>query len=191
MDIKSSPVGTGITPIMPSEPPKEVKEMTFTADPGLIHSGGETIITDDKGATIQEVKPEIKVEIKKEEKVEVKKEEPKKEEKKVSSVLKPPTEEIKKEVKKEEPKKEAVKHVGAKLITPVKEKKEHEQDTFDYTQFSPQETINLKNMSRQSREWASGLIKETKSLSALKDASYLQHPDGYTLSPEFQQLQGR
>jgi hypothetical protein len=190
------------TPTFPTEPPKEIKEMSFSIDPkilGNVESGDSTITIDKKEIKTEqaEVKKEAEPILKapKEEKkeVETNKEEPTKkveEAKKtgIESVLKAPKEEV--VVKKEEQKKEeSIKaEKKSELITPVREHK-GDQDAFDYSGFSPAEQTNLKNMSRQSREWAAGLIKETKSLAALKDATYLQHEAGYTLSPEFQQLQ--
>ncbi len=202
-DIKPSVTGRGITPEMPSEPPKEVKEMTFSFDPNFATRGvGDSIVsvdhkeikTDTAEVKKDVEKPELiikppveekKEEVKKSE-TEVKKEEPKKEEPK--TVLKPPTE-VKKEEAKTEVKPKEEEKVGAiKPITPVKE---HKDDAFDYNGFTQQEQINLKNMSRQSREYTANLIKENKSLAALKDSTYLQHEQGYTLSPEYQQLQNK
>jgi len=73
-----------------------------------------------------------------------------------------------------------------KPVTPVKEQKE---DQFDYSKFSQQEVTNLKNMSRQSREYVAKLIDENKQLQTLKDATYLQHEQGFVLSPDYQNLQ--
>jgi hypothetical protein len=60
-------------------------------------------------------------------------------------------------------------------------------DEFDYSGFSQQEVVNLKNMSRQSRDYTANLIKQNKELAGLKDSTYLQHPEAYTLSPEYQE----
>jgi hypothetical protein len=206
-DIKPTPgAGRGLTPEMPSEPPKEVKEMTFTFDPNFATRGvGDSTVsidhkevkTDTAEVKKDNEKPELiikspteKVEdkTKSEEKKDEKKEEVKKDEPK--SVLKPPTEVKKEDVKVEDKSKEQEKSGAIKPITPVKEHKEG-QDAFDYNGFTPQEQINLKNMSRQSREYTANLIKENKSLAALKEATYLQHDQGYTLSPEYQQLQSK
>ncbi len=189
------------TPVMPSEPPKEVKEMTFSINPEVLgQSGDSTIKIDGKDvktdvAAIKQDAPKKdepvlkapKEEIAKVEskvpadtpKDEVKKEEPK-------SILKPPTTEVKVDTsKKEEPKATDKK---PELITPVKP---DGHDAFDYSSFNPQEQINLKNMSRQSREYTANLIRENKQLAALKDSTYLQHEQGYTLSPEYQEIQQR
>jgi len=186
-DIKPSVVGQGITPQMPTEPTKEALAMTFTADSSLIGKDDGTTITTDKGIeiktepaavntdstvkTVEAVKEEVKPT------TEVKPKEEKK------SVLTPP------EGKKEE---KIVAKVGdkptIKPITPIRDKKE-EADTTDYTKFSQQDQINLKNMSRQSREAYIKLVEENKQLSGLKDSNYLQHEQGYTLSPQYQELQ--
>src|ERR1700690_2465874 len=103
-DIKPSVTGRGISPEMPSEPPKEVKEMTFSFDPNFANRGvGDSIVSVDHKeikTDAAEVKKDVEkpeliikppVEEKKEEvkksEIEVKKEEPKKEEPK--TVLKP------------------------------------------------------------------------------------------------------
>lgn len=212
--IKPGVTGTGITPQQPIEPPAEVKAMTFNLDENLFSGGdGSTIKTDNgtelkveapekKEEKVAEVTPVAKESVEKKEVVTEKKEE-KKEEKK--SVLKAPKEEPKKEEVKPEEKKEAVaaenkeekavateKKEVSKLITPKSpaEKKEAS-DTFDYTGFAPQEVTNLKNMSRQSRDWAAALVKQNKELSSLKDSTYLQHEGAYVLSPDYKQLQQR
>lgn len=201
---KSSPIGTGITPEFPTEPPQNVKDMTFSFDPALDSNPGVSTITIGKTEVKEEpalikqdnveagkkeevvVKPTNEVVVKQDTKAEVKKEEKKTS---IEGILKPPTEEASKAKSKEtkvEEKKEIV-----KPITPVKDTKKDESDTFDYTKYSPQETINLKNMSRQSREYVAKLIDDNKSLVGLKDSTYLQHEQGYTLSPDYQQLQAK
>jgi hypothetical protein len=59
----------------------------------------------------------------------------------------------------------------------------------NYEGFSSEEVQALKAMSNDAFALTSSLIKEKKELSKLKDASYLQHPFAYTLSPEFTKLQ--
>jgi len=59
----------------------------------------------------------------------------------------------------------------------------------NYEGFGPEEVQALKAMSNDAFALTSSLIKEKKELSKLKDASYLQHPLAYTLSPEFTKLQ--
>ena len=182
-----------MTPQMSKEPPKEILEQTFTLDPSIkIGEASSQTITGDSGQTIkpatEEVKKEepvietkvdapVKEEVKKEETV-VKKEEPK-------PILRPPT---KKDDKKDDSVKVDTKtKLSVKPVTiPAKT-----DETFDYSGFSQQEVVNLKNMSRQSREFSANLIRENKQLSGLKDSNYLQHEQGYTLSPEYQDLQSK
>jgi hypothetical protein len=184
-------VGAGITPQMPQEPTKEMKEMSFKLDSTLLNNDGDgTVVTNDKGEELKITPPETviatpdkKVEERAEEKVKEKVEEVKVEEKPKAPILKPPAGEPEKlETVKKDSK------LPIKPITPVKEKSSVE-DTFDYSKFSPQEVVNLKNMSRQSREYVAKLIEENKNLQPLKDSTYLQHEHGYTLSPDFQELQ--
>ncbi len=59
----------------------------------------------------------------------------------------------------------------------------------DYTGYSAEEVSVLKQMSNDAFNYTSKIIKEQKELSKLKDASYLQHPLAYTLSPEYGKLQ--
>lgn len=59
----------------------------------------------------------------------------------------------------------------------------------NYEGFSSEEVQALKAMSNEAYALTSSLIKEKKELSKLKEASYLQHPLAYTLSPEFTKLQ--
>ena len=58
----------------------------------------------------------------------------------------------------------------------------------DYTGYSPEEQTILKQMSNPAFEFTTKLMKDVKDLSGLKDAHYLQHPDGYMLTPEYRQL---
>lgn len=62
--------------------------------------------------------------------------------------------------------------------------------TFDYTGHSPEEVTILKNMSNQSREHVSKLMKQAKQLeNEIKSASFLQHPEAYQLDPAYKSLQ--
>lgn len=108
-----------------------------------------------------------------------------------------PKEEVKKEVptaKVEEVKAEVktaevpakAKAVFEEPIDPTKIQNKAKE--YDYTGHSDEEVKVLKNMSVQSREVVSKLMKEKKQLEGLKDASYLQHPNAYTLSPEYKKL---
>lgn len=209
MDIIIQPDSKGAKPQMPSEPPKEVKEMTFSPPPeSLFEGNGGTIMTDN-GTKLSETPKEFTNEKTKETVVEQgkkaedkvveqpKKDEGKKDEKKVESrkeepksVLKPPTDAPKKDEKVVEQGAKGsegttkIPTVTAPITPPTKEK-----DDFDYTGYSQSEVTNLKNMSRQSRDWVAGLVKEKKTLEPLKDSTYLQHEQAYTLNPEYQQMQ--
>src|ERR1017187_160472 len=193
-ELKAPTIGGNITPQMPKEPPKEVLEQTFSLDPSIKigeHSG--QTISNDEGKKIETVVPakeEVAIPAKEEVKVdvpvkeEVKKEEVKEEVKKEAKpILRPPTEK-KDTTKITEAAKSKV--VVKPIVPPVKT-----DESFDYTGFSQQEVVNLKNMSRQSREFAAKLIHENKQLAGLKDSNYLQHEQGYTLAPEYQDLQSK
>lgn len=185
---KAAVVGSGITPQMPQEPTPEAKAMVFempSAD--LIGKEASTVIKID-GQQIKEekgnadervVQPTVEA-VKKTD--EVKKEEvPKKEE--VKSVLKPPTTDTKKDEKATEVKLKDKLPIAP--ITPVKEKAT---DTFDYSKYSSQEQGMLRKMANEAKVEYARLIDENKQLSSLKDATYLQHEQGYTLSPDYQAL---
>lgn len=60
--------------------------------------------------------------------------------------------------------------------------------TRDYTGYTPEEVSVLKAMSKPAFEYTTKLIKENKELGSLKESQYLQHPDAYSLSPEYKQL---
>lgn len=208
MDITMNPPNK-LAPEMPTEPTKEALAMNFNLDDNIFNEdSGATTITS-KGNEIKEIKetpapqekeivqPSSKEAPKQQEKVkefstEEKKEEPKIEEK-PKSVLKPPTK-PKEEQKKEEevvvaPKEEQSaqsKTNDGPIVPPTKK-----EDAFDYSKFSPQEVINLKNMSRQSREFTAKLIEENKKLATQKDGLYLQHEQGYLLSPEYRDMAAR
>lgn len=200
MDIIVNPPehkGKNLAPQMPTEPPKEVKEMTFSAPPENLFDAQTSIIITDNGTKLTEVPKEFSVD-KKDDKVveqpkEIKKDEPKKEvvKEEPKSVLKAPKTEHEKA--KDLPStdvKEGLSKVSEKSSTispitpPIKEK-----DEFDYTGYAPQEVVNLKNMSRQSREWVAGLVKDKKQLEPLKDSTYLQHEEAYKLNPEYNEIQ--
>jgi len=207
MEITIQPDAKGATPQMPLEPPAEIKSMTFSPPPEGLSNGDETVITTDKGVIVGEdkgtAKPVVETttsavvaqgsnekgktvdkdtsktnETPSTTKKETKTSEPK-------SVLKPPTESGKTGGEPSAKDKEVP--TGATKpapITPPDSKK----DDFDYTGFSPQEITNLKNMSRQSRDWVASQMKEKKQLESLKDSTYLQHEQAYTLSPEYNEL---
>lgn len=73
------------------------------------------------------------------------------------------------------------------LLQKLNEKKA--EGTRDYTGFSEDQVKVLKNMSKESFEYVAPILKQQKELEKLKTATYLQHPNAYVLSPEFQQNQ--
>jgi hypothetical protein len=190
-EIVTQPVGAGITPTMPTEPPAEVKAMTFSMEPELIGKDtSNTVITNDKGATLTEVKPAALTteEVTTTDKtVEAVKEEVKLKQEEKKSVLTPPKDEGKSAEKKVEATKTGEK-VLPKPITPVREKKE-DADTFDYAKYTPEQQQVLKQMSNTAKKEYARVVDENKQLASLKDSTYLQHDDGYTLAPEYRSLQ--
>lgn len=92
------------------------------------------------------------------------------------------------EAKKEEPKSEPQKIDGPNLLKPLVEKKQTA-GTRDYTGFTEEETRILKSMSNEAFNHVAPLLKNRKELERLKDATYLQHPDSYTLHPQYKQAQ--
>jgi hypothetical protein len=165
-------------PEIAKEPPKEVLEQTFGGLPELEKTEGEQIVTsgeikvtpksksEKSGEATQLEKKEVSTETKSEVKTEEKAEK-KEEEHKLPSFIKPPP---------------------GKKGDEVLQKKE-EAGHFDYSPYSNEEQIVIKNMSRQSREYVSGLIKQNKELSKLKDGTYLQDPQAYTLHPDYKAAQ--
>lgn len=200
-DIIMNPPVSPLAPQMPTTPTKEALAMNFQLDPEAFdNSGSGTKITTDEGIQLKEnnnnATKETIVE-KKEDKVNEKVAEtketnetvvPVKEDKKtepatIKSVLKAP--------KKDGEKKEEVVDTGEKpKIEPVTLPAKKE-DSFDYSKYAPHEVVNLKNMSRQSREFAVKLMEENKKLSSQKDSLYLQHEQGYLLSPEYKELSNK
>jgi len=176
---------------LPSAPPEEALKMDFQFNPSLLDSEGSsgTVITNDRGEKIEEIKPSIKEENATPTKEDTKREEVKKVE--ITPILKAPKEEKKAETTSSLPVEKKETEIPTRMgLKPIglPEKKGAEADAFDYSGFSSQEVINLKNMSRQSREYTSGLIKERRELEKLKDANYLQHENAYTLSPEYHSI---
>lgn len=76
------------------------------------------------------------------------------------------------------------KHEHEPIVPKTTEKKE-----YDYTGFNDQEVTVLKNMSVQSRDYVTKMLKEKKELEKHKDGQFLQHPDAYTLDPQYSKLQ--
>lgn len=180
-------------PFITAKPPKEVKvpehieKMSFSVDDFETEQLPEqgTEVVGDKGTTDKEVKP-VKVpegkqtaedepvieEIPKEEgeeKVEEKKNDG------VPKYLKPPkgkedTKPVDKDTK------------GAvKPIVPPTNK------SRDFTGFTQEEAAAGKQMSNEAFEIYKRAINSSKELASVKESSYLQHPQAYVLSPEFQE----
>lgn len=187
--ITNTPKSNLPTPIKVVEqahtPPPEVLKQEFKMDDGLFDSKpeeGRTIIQDKSGLEKEAklVKPEGETEVvEAKEKApairEEKKEEPEeKQEEKKPSFLKPPVE------KKEEKQKAEVKQVVPK-----------EKQARDLTGFSEEEASHLRQMSNAAFEFTAKLIKEKKELEKSKDNTFLQHPDAYTLSPQYKELSSK
>ena len=173
---------------MPKDPPKDLPDFSSAGLPELDASEGGPTGEYIRPSDIKEVKPsgEIKEEPKKEEVKVI----PEKKDEKLPSYLKAPIpkkEEVKEE-KKEAPVKTEVKTGTGKIGEKLLEQKKGSTDTFDYSKFAPQEVTYLKNMSREAREFTGKLIQEHKEFSKAKDGLYLQHPNAYTLSPEYTQI---
>ena len=101
--------------------------------------------------------------------------------------------------KKDEP---VVKPSVAKKAEPVKKPEEPVKPTEDqnkplptardYTGFSPEEVAVLKQMSNQAFYFTLNKIKQSQELEAklktAENSTYYQHPEGYTLDPQYQEL---
>jgi len=188
MPIQEAVTGTGIKPQMPTEPTPEAKALKFEMpDPSLMGDVDSRITIDNKPVEIEKAKvKESEIQPKVTEEKPVAKTEEKKTESK-SSVLKAPVEEKKVEVNTTESKVGETKPI-IKPITPVRETKGGE-DTFEYAKYTPEQQSVLKQMSNVAKKEYAKVIDENKQLASLKDSNYLQHPDAYTLSPDFQSLQ--
>lgn len=57
--------------------------------------------------------------------------------------------------------------------------------TRDYTGFSDQEQYYLKNMSKEAFEYVAPLIKRKKEFESGSNTQYFQHPEAYTLHPDY------
>jgi hypothetical protein len=204
MDIRIQPDTKGAKPQMPLEPPKEVKEMTFAPPPPDFFDQSSTTITTDNGTRITETTSNDGMIVEDKEKPKAGEVIPAKKED--APIIPPKKDEtivpIKKDEKKEEPKAILKPPTESKpgVPTPTDKKNQlpkeapiappapKDKDEFDYTGYSPQEATNLKNMSRQSRDWVASLVKDKKALEPLKDSTYLQHEQAYTLNPEYQDM---
>lgn len=166
---------------VPREPSATELATEFVADPSLLSESesSEQVVVDKK----VESKPTEKKEVKEVDGKPISSAKPKEE---VKSTVSSATKDDKKvaEVKKEEKPVAAVPG-EVKPILPLSAQPK----ARDYTGFSAEEQSVLKAMSNEAFEYTTKLIKERKELSALKDASYLQHPQAYTLSPEYSKLQ--
>ena len=58
----------------------------------------------------------------------------------------------------------------------------------DYTGFTPEEQAVLKAMSNEAFNYTSRALKEKKELEKFRDASFLQHPQAFTLDPAYNKL---
>lgn len=70
-----------------------------------------------------------------------------------------------------------------------KEDKSAEAQEVDYSKFAPTEVGYLKNMSKEARVFAAELITKNKDLEKVSKGLYLQHPQAYTLSPQYVEAQ--
>lgn len=169
----------------PKTPPPEILKGSFTMDDSLLNGGDQTVTIHGKETDNTTKKEEVKVEPKVESKEAVKENESKiveleQPKEKISSVLKPPADADKKDIKDDKKKEEVIN----KITVPSKDKVAR-----DYTGFSAEETSVLKGMSNEAFTYATKLIKENKELAKNRDGLFLQHPEAYTLSPEFKQTQ--
>ena len=181
-------VKTPLTPQMPSEPPAEVLKMNFEMDRSLLGNVEAPIQLPEKKVetpssdTTDKKQDEPKAD-------EFRKEEPKPEDKtaiqqkedkpKTDGILKPPG-------KKEEKTDKKVDASETKLITLPDPKSKKDRD---YTGFSAEEATHLKQMSNEAFEYTTKIIKENKELAKNKDGAFFQHPDAYTLHPDYRQTQ--
>lgn len=171
------------------EVPKEIAEMTFTkmdgtnSIPAAIQLPVEKGVNDPKSLeqAATEVKPKVE-EVKtveqpnKEIKVEEVKKEDKAKDNGLLSVIKPPKGAEDNSVTKEK----IDKNSGGILPNGNK--------AFDYTGYTGDEQKVLKAMSNESRDFTVNLIKKAKELESKAGGIYLQHPNAYTLDPQYQQL---
>lgn len=173
-----------LKPVQPSMPPAARLAMEFNV---------EQLPSLDNGTAVVEPQrtPTPKVELKKEEaptieqpkKEEVKAETPKEEKKdELPSFIKPPKSSEKKEeveTKKEEKKEEKEESGVVKMPS-------RSEDPFDYKGFNEEEVGILKPLSLNAREKVAKALKDAKEA---KNSSYLQHPDAYSLTPEYKAAQ--
>lgn len=168
-----------ITPQIAKEPPKDLPD--FKLDPGVLNNDDPTrVTTEDKtGKTValkvEQPNKENDSTVKSVEQSNDAGQKPKeesKEEAKKPSFLKPPVKETAEE------KKEKIKVFGPQT-----------KESRDYTGYDPSIVPELKQMSNSAFKFVTDLIKEKKELEKHKDSSFLQHPEAYTLSPEYRTVQ--
>jgi hypothetical protein len=75
---------------------------------------------------------------------------------------------------------------GVKPILPLSVEKKAQRD---YTGFTAEEQAVFKQMSHEAFEYTAKVVREKKELEKLKGATFLQHPEGYTLDPAFKEIQ--
>ena len=99
---------------------------------------------------------------------------------------------IEEKVPKVEPAKAAENVVPAKTEEvpkgPLVPKSKVAAQEFDYSGFTQEEAVALKQMSTGARDFTIKLLKERKELASQTGGSYLQHPDAYVLDPQFNAL---
>lgn len=158
---------------VPKDPPADLLKVNFNSD-------GVSGLDDETPTDQQKVSgdaPAIK-----DAPIEKKKEEP---------VAKSGEEPEKKEDKKPEDKKEDKKEDGmSRFMKPPKgqEKKGEEKkkaDAVDYNDLPDNERENLKHMSAITRESYAKLFRENRDLKKNKESTYYQHPEAYTLHPDY------
>lgn len=166
---------TNITPQMPSKPSEALLKTEFKMDPGLFKDDNSNITAENNRGEVTPVKVDaVAGNTNVEAPVQLPKQEGEVEEKpKIKSILTPPKGKV------EAPKGEE----RVKTIAPPSKDKV----VRDYNGLEPAVVSHLKQMSDQAYKYVRGLLDEKKQLESLKDSTFLQHPDAYTLSPEYKQ----
>lgn len=68
---------------------------------------------------------------------------------------------------------------------------ERQKVSRDYSGFTDEEVRTLKSMSNEAFNHVAPILKQKKEFEASKDAMFFQHPDSYTLHPEYQRVKER
>ncbi len=164
-----------VKPIMAMKAPAALLEKDFGIDAdspedlrGEESGDTKVVVVDDKKITPeQKVGDDKIIELPKKEEVKSKGEDKKEPEKKLD--------------KKVEDSKEK-----SGLIAPVKKGEPSKAAPRDYSEFAPEEVAVLKEMSNPAFEFTQKSLRELKALrTQQKPDGYLQHPQGYMLSPEY------